>query len=119
MTSAEALFFSAQPALLPLYAALAEASSRYPDVTVRVQKTQITYVHRYVFLCASIRRVKGAARLVVTFGLPHRVDSPRIWQAVEPYPNRWTHHVLVSAPGEVDTELLAWLDEAYAFAARR
>ena len=36
--------------------------------------------------------------------------------AVEPYPGRWTHHILVRTPEEIDGELLAWIDEAYAFA---
>ena len=36
--------------------------------------------------------------------------------ATEPYPGRWTHHLLVSTPEELDGQLLAWLQEAYAFA---
>lgn len=64
------------------------------------------------------RRAKGWPEccLIVSFGLCCRLDSPRIVQAVEPYPNRWTHHVLVTQCAEVDAELLAWLDEAYRFA---
>ncbi len=34
--------------------------------------------------------------IVVTFGLGYRVESPRIDVAVEPYPGRFTHHVLIS-----------------------
>ena len=52
----------------------------------------------------------------MTFGLARRLDDPRIAQAVEPYPNRWTHHVLVQTPEEVDETLLRWIDEAYWFA---
>ena len=33
---------------------------------------------------------------VVTFGLNHGLDSMRIGIAVEPYPNRWTHHLLAA-----------------------
>ena len=36
--------------------------------------------------------------------------------AVEPYPNRWTHHVVVSRLEELDEELMDWLREAYDFA---
>ena len=43
------------------------------------------------------------------------MEDPRIAVAVEPYPNRWTHHVLVSRPEEVDEKLLSWLQEAYTF----
>ena len=35
---------------------------------------------------------------------------------MEPYPNRWTHHVLVTREEELDGELLGWLEEAYEFA---
>ena len=53
--------------------------------------------------------------LIVTFGLSHRLDSPRIAAAVEPYPNRWTHHVLIERPEQIDAELIGWLREAYEF----
>ena len=117
MTSSEALFFAAQPALLPIYAALADAIATHcSNVTCKVQKTQITFCCPRVFLCVSVRKVAGVLRLVVTFGLAHRVASSRVWQASEPYPNRWTHHVLASVPQDIDAELLAWIDEADAFA---
>lgn len=50
--------------------------------------------------------------IVVTFGLDHRAVSPRIDIATEPYPNRWTHHVLISELSEIDEELMAWVAEA-------
>lgn len=31
-------------------------------------------------------------------------------------PRRWTHHVVVTAPEELDEELMDWLEEAYQFA---
>ena len=45
-----------------------------------------------------------------------RVEDPRIAVAVEPYPNRWTHHVLISESGQIDAQLMAWLEEARTFA---
>ena len=55
----------------------------------------------------------------MTFGLSYRLASPRIWQAVEPYPNRWTHHMLVSDETQLDDELMGWIKEAAAFAAAK
>lgn len=52
----------------------------------------------------------------MTFGLGYRVRSPRIDVAVEPYPGRFTHHVLVSGAGEIDDELMGWVKEAAVFA---
>ena len=48
--------------------------------------------------------------------LAYRLSSPRIAVATEPYPNRWTHHVVISEAGQIDEELLGWLREAYDFA---
>ena len=53
---------------------------------------------------------------MVTFGLEHRVDSSRIAVAIEPYPNRWTHHVIVQSADEIDDKLMGWIREAYEFA---
>jgi hypothetical protein len=52
----------------------------------------------------------------VTFGLEHKAESPRIDIATEPYPNRWTHHLLISKPDEIDEELMGWIKEAAEFA---
>ena len=45
------------------------------------------------------------------------MGSPRLIASSEPYPNRWTHHVLISSPEEVDQELTAWVLEAARFSA--
>jgi hypothetical protein len=44
------------------------------------------------------------------------MESARIDAAAEPYPNRWTHHVMIGTSEEIDDELLAWIGEAAAFA---
>lgn len=118
-----ALFFSRKPETLPLYEAV-EAALRAiaPEIEIRVQKTQVTFRQKRVVACVwlPLRRVKARPEtyILVTFGLPYRVDSPRILGAVEPAPNRWTHHVPVASAEEVDEELKAWLREAYGFAMR-
>lgn len=59
------------------------------------------------------------AYIVVTFGLERRETSPRVAAAAEPYPNRWTHHVLIERPEELDEELMGWVKEAYDFSAAK
>ena len=44
---------------------------------------------------------------MATLGLGRRVEHPRILQAVERYPGRWTHHLLLTAPEDVDGLLAA------------
>lgn len=53
--------------------------------------------------------------IVVTFGLGYKKESPRIDIATEPYPGRWTHHVLISDPSQIDKELMGWIEEASLF----
>ena len=53
---------------------------------------------------------------MVTAGLNRRLESPRVAVAVEPYPGRWTHHILLTDPEEIDGELMGWLEEARSFA---
>lgn len=85
---------------------------------IKITKTQISFRNRYVFAMASLpwRRVKGWPEkyLLVSFGLAYK-KSPRIVQAVEAYPNRWTHHVIIQRRVEIDDELMDWLQEAYPF----
>lgn len=47
--------------------------------------------------------------------LDHKLESPRIEIVTEPYPNRWTHHLLISDTEEIDDELMAWVREAANF----
>ena len=116
------MFFDEHPKALPLYLTLEERLyETFPRVNKRVQKTQITFSNRHVFACVSFARVKRKAELpesylVLTLGLPGPLESDRVAVRVEPYPNRWTHHIVVSAPEELDRELFSWIEAAYAFA---
>ena len=117
-------FFDGKPTELALYQALERAmSARFPEASVKVQKSQISFYHRHLFAAASLplRRRKEWPKecLLVTFGLSHRLSSPRIAVAVEPYPNRWTHHVTVGTQGEIDDELMAWVRKAAEFSASK
>lgn len=113
-------FFSQMPEMLPVYQVFEQrVNERCGDVDVRVQKTQITFTDRYGFAWASlpVRRRRGWPErcLIVTFGLAYRRESPRIAIATEPYPNRWTHHVLVERAEDIDDELMGWVEESHAF----
>lgn len=113
-------YFDGRPRELSLYGALfAALDAALPQASVKVQKSQISFYGQHLFAAASlpVRRKKGWPEhcILVTFGLSRRVEDPRIAVAVEPYPNRWTHHVVVDAPEQIDGRLLAWLEEAWAF----
>ena len=118
-------FFDRHPDALPLYEKFEKCVEDFvPEVRIKVQKTQISFYNRHMFACVSIARVRKKrdcpdCYIVVTFGLKHRVESPRIDIATEPYPNRWTHHVLISEPDEIDDELMGWIREAADFSDRK
>lgn len=118
-------FFDKHPEALPLYEKLEEQLlSKWEDIQIKVQKTQISFYQKRMFACVSFAKVRKSSLcpptfITVTFGLEHKVDSPRIDIATEPYPHRWTHHILISDPAEIDQELLDWIEEAQAFAAQK
>ena len=125
MDPAVLFFFEKDPAALPLYEAFEQAVCKLvPNVAIRVQKTQITYANPRVFAAVSFLPVRRKALrpehyITITLGLDRRLDSPRVDAASEPYPARWTHHLLISSAGEIDGELLGWVAEAAAFAAAK
>ena len=116
------MFFDREPAALLLYEAFAgKMIERFPDSRIRVQKTQITFSNRRVYACVSFLRVKRKAEqpeswFTLTLGLPYPLESPRVAAKVEPYPGRWTTHIVLSDPSELDAELLGWVEQAFAFA---
>ena len=120
MSIDEEMFFQTMPQMLPLYAVLKEKLQKaYPEMKITVAKTQISFRSRYVFAVVLLpwRRQKGWPEryMLVSFGLAAHRQSPRIRQAVEAYPGRWTHHVVVQTAEEIDRELLDWIHEAYLF----
>lgn len=84
-------FFDQHMDSLPLYEAFeSRVRKEITDIRIKVQKTQISFYNR------------------------HLIDA-----ASEPYPNRWTHHVLVSDRNEIDDELMGWIKEAAAFSDKK
>lgn len=118
MTDSELLFFSSLPQSLAIYERLRTLMlAAFPALDITVQRSQIRFKARYGFAFVSTRRMRGCPPvfLIVSFGLGYRLSSPRIAAAVEPYPGRWTHHVIVGSADELDDELMGWLREAYDF----
>ena len=115
-------FFGEHMDALPIYERLENAIlTRIPDVKIKVAKTQITFANKRGFAFVSFNPCRKAndrpaVWMTVTFGLGCRKGSSRIDVATEPYPGRWTHHVMVGSAEEIDEELLSWIQEAAEFA---
>ena len=118
-------FFNDHMDALPLYERLEGLIlEQIPDAKIKASKTQISFSNKRGFAFVSFnpcRRTKDRPNvwMTVTFGLGYRKDSPRIDVATEPYPNRWTHHIMVGSVEEIDAELMGWLREAAEFSARK
>ena len=118
-------FFRDSPLSLPLYLTLEKRIlAEFPDTRVRVQKTQISFSNRRNFAFASLLPARRAAArpnpyLTVTVGLGRRLDSLRVDAASEPYPGRWTHHIVIGSAEEIDGELMGWIREAAEFSAQK
>ncbi len=116
------LFFEGHETALPIYDRLEEVIfTSWPDTVRKVQKTQIGFYNRHFFACVSLARVMRKALLpdpylVLTLGLSYRLDSPRAAVTTEPYPGRWTTHIVLGSPEEIDGELTGWIRQAYSFA---
>ncbi len=116
-------FFFVRPQSFALYAALEERIlAEYPSARTTVHKTQINFEEKrsFAIVWLPLRRMKNKPEeaIMLTFGLAYKLDHPRIEQAVEVRPNRWTHHMVLGSAQEVDEELMGFLRESYDFSMR-
>ena len=125
LSADEMFFFDARPAALSLYEAFRKAVlDRIPLARIEAKKMQISFFNRRMFAAVSFTQVRKPKDrpdpfMTVTFGLPYRKESVRIDVSTEPYPNRWTHHIMIGTTEEIDDELLSWIEEAADFAGRK
>ena len=115
------LFFNKMPQSLPLYEMFKEkVCKECTDVEIKIQKSQIAFSnkHNFAFVWLPIHKMKSRPEIyiIVSFCLTHKLESQRIVQVVEPYPDRWMHHVIIQDRNEIDIELMSWIKEAYEFA---
>ena len=116
MTVAVLEFLQGDPARIALFEETERAILSLGNSNMEVKKTQISWGNPCKFAFLSLPR-KAAHKhgLILTFGLSCCIEHPRIHQAVQPYPNRWTHHVLLLSPEDVDDTIREWLAQSYLF----
>lgn len=74
-----------------------------------------------MYACVSFLRVKKKAEMpavyfVLSLSLPFPLESDRVAVKTEPYPGRWTTHIIISRPVDLNEELFGWIRQAYEFA---
>ncbi len=118
----ELMFIGTQPGIIPVYETLAgKLLETYPDTRIKVNKSQISFNNRHLYACVSFARVKKKKELpeswfTLTLGLNYPLESPRVAVKTEPYPGRWTTHVVIGSKADLDDELFTWVQKAYDFA---
>lgn len=106
-------FFDRRPQALGLFELLYEhAMALWPESSLKVQKTQITFLDPRGYLFISLPRRRGGV-LMVSFGLSEPLVSPRLFAVANPAPGRYTHHVQLSGPQELDEELWGWIARSH------
>jgi len=109
-------FFGDQPLAKELFVVIDREVEALGEVTIRVSRSQIAFWRRRtlasVWMPAQYLK-REAAPLVLTVFLRRRDDSPRWKEVVEPYPGRFTHHLELYDPADVDDQVTGWLREAW------
>ena len=82
---------------------------------LRVSKSQIALMNgrAYAWVWIPGRYLRGeTAPIVLSIALGRRDGSPRWKEIVEPVPGRYMHHLEVRDAGDLDDQVVSWLEEA-------
>lgn len=102
-----------------LFEAVRECVQSVGDAEVRVSRSQVGFYRRTGFTSVWMPGQylgETDVPLVLTVALRRRDTSPRWKQVVEPVPGRFTHHLELRSPVDVDAEVRDWIAEAWALA---
>jgi hypothetical protein len=115
-------FFNNQAKQISLFLKVEQMIRSIGEVTVEVKKSQISFGTKVKFAWVWLPR-KWDSRpknsIVLTFGVARHIENKQIVQAVEPYPGRWTHHIIIQDKTDLNNNVYKWLHEAYAFSLNR
>lgn len=110
-----ALFCLGRARETALYAGVEAQLLAYGDVSVKHDRTQTAFVRRVQFAWVSLpRRRADAGAVMLSIGMPGPMNSPRFLHVAQVAPNRWMHHMLLRTEADLDAEVLAWLEAAWA-----
>ena len=110
-------FFAGHDESRRIFEALHQMIVALGPAEMRVTKSQVAFRRRRTFAWAWMpgMYLRGKpAPLVLTLALRRRDLSPRWKEIVEPRPGRFTHHTELRSGTDIDDEIRAWLQEAWA-----
>jgi hypothetical protein len=109
-------FFAGQDASRRIFDALRAMVDAIGPAELRVTKSQVAFRRHRSFASAwmpSMYLRGERPPLVLTLALRYHDASPRWKQIVEPAPGRFTHHLELGSPDDLDDEVRAWLQAAW------
>ncbi|PPD57983.1 YdeI/OmpD-associated family protein [Dehalogenimonas etheniformans] len=120
--SPEALF-QGRPVSLMLFETVRSYIESLGRVTVECLKTQVSLGSKgkfaWIWLPQMWIKKQPENSIVLTIGIDHRIESPKIKESVQPYPGRWIHHIVIGKESDFDEEMKKWLKSAYEFAQKQ
>ena len=96
---------------LHLYHTFAAAIEQLDDVITAPAKSRVGFQVRMIF--ASVNRLNDDG-LVAHVVFARRLEHPRFTKVESISPRNHVHHFVIRNPGEIDSEVKAWLREAHA-----
>jgi hypothetical protein len=112
-------FFAGYEQSRGLYSCLKSVITDLGQVEIRITKRQIAFYRRRAFAWAWIPArymPQACVPLVLSLRLTRRNHSPRWKEIVEPAAGRFMHHLELSSADQLDSQMQAWLQEAFVLA---
>jgi hypothetical protein len=100
--------FTGKPRARQLFDAYVAALRRSGEITVVSSKTRIAFMTRVRFAGCQVRK----DWLMAGFWLTRKVESPRFAKVEYLGPKAWVYSVPIRDEGDLNDELLGWLQEA-------
>ncbi len=114
--------FKGRPGAYKLFQLIEKHIKTFGAIKVEAKKTQVSFSttrkFAWVWLPQMWIRKQPQESITLTFALKCRIRNRQIKKAVEPYPGRWTHHVVIERPANLTKDVRMWLREAYEQAAK-
>ena len=102
-------FISKDPVVRKIYDHLLKHSRRFGPVKEDPKKTSIHLNNVTAFAGIATRK----SSIILTIKSDQEIASPRIHRSEQASARRFHHEIKLTAPSDVDTELIRWLKKAY------
>ena len=103
-------FSGKDPVVSKIYEHLLKHARRFGPVNEDPKKTSIHLNNVTAFAGVATRK----SAIILTIKSDRDLDSPRIHKSEQTSAKRFHHEVKLTAPADVDAELIGWLKNAYA-----